>query len=297
MLWQCAGRQSFRGQLRCRLEVPVFSLECAILATLSELMDLHGRVALITGGAGHIGYAIGEALAELGACLAVLDMTAEGCRIACTRLEERFEVQTLPLPIDLADVDGVGAVPPQVLDHFGRLDILVNGAALVGTSALPGWAVPFAEQSIQAWQMALDVNLTAPFALAQACSEALRASGHGSLINVGSIYGMVAPNWSIYAGTPLANPAAYGASKGGLLQLTRYLATALAPEVRVNMITPGGVFRNQPDVFVKRYEASTPMRRMATEEDFKGIAAYLASDLSAYVTGQNFIVDGGWTIW
>jgi NAD(P)-dependent dehydrogenase (short-subunit alcohol dehydrogenase family) len=95
----------------------------------------------------------------------------------------------------------------------------------------------------------------------------------------------------------MANPAAYGASKGGLLQLTRYLATTLAPTVRVNMLTPGGVFRNQPEIFVERYIANTPLRRMASEEDFKGSAAYLASDLSTYVTGQNLIVDGGWTTW
>jgi len=95
----------------------------------------------------------------------------------------------------------------------------------------------------------------------------------------------------------MGNPAAYSASKGGLIQLTRWLATTIAPDIRVNCISPGGVWRNQPDEFVKRYEAKTPLRRMATEEDLKGIIAYLASDLSTYVTGQNIVVDGGWTAW
>ena len=93
------------------------------------------------------------------------------------------------------------------------------------------------------------------------------------------------------------NPAAYGAAKGGLLQLTRWLSTVLAPDIRVNAITPGGVLRGQPEVFQERYTSRTPLRRMAIEEDFKGAVAYLASDLSAYVTGQNLIVDGGWSVW
>ena len=101
----------------------------------------------------------------------------------------------------------------------------------------------------------------------------------------------------LYEGTVMGNPAAYGASKGGLLQLTRWLATVMAPAVRVNAITPGGVWRNQPEPFRTRYEERTPLRRMATEEDLKGAIAYLASDLSSYVTGHNLVVDGGWTTW
>ena len=95
----------------------------------------------------------------------------------------------------------------------------------------------------------------------------------------------------------MGNPAAYAASKGGLLQLTRWLSTVVAPDVRVNAVSPGGVWRNQPAEFVKRFIDRTPLKRMATEEDFKGIIAYLSSDLSSYVTGQNIIVDGGWTVW
>jgi NAD(P)-dependent dehydrogenase (short-subunit alcohol dehydrogenase family) len=108
---------------------------------------------------------------------------------------------------------------------------------------------------------------------------------------------MVGPDLSLYEETNLGNPAAYAATKGGLLQLTRWLATVLAPDVRVNAISPGGVWRNQPEDFLKRYVAKTPLRRMATEEDLKGAVAYLASDLSAYVTGHNLVVDGGWTTW
>jgi NAD(P)-dependent dehydrogenase (short-subunit alcohol dehydrogenase family) len=145
--------------------------------------------------------------------------------------------------------------------------------------------------------LALEVNLTAPFILTQACAPMLTVSGHGSVINIGSIYGIVGPYKSLYAGTTLGNPAAYAASKGGLLQLTRWLATMLAPDVRVNAITVGGVWRNQPEDFHRRYKKKTPLNRMAVEEDLKGAVAFLASDLSAYVTGHNLVVDGGWTIW
>ena len=133
--------------------------------------------------------------------------------------------------------------------------------------------------------------------LVQAAAGDLRASGHGSVINISSIYGLAGPDWRLYEGTDLGNPAAYAASKGGLIQATRWLATTLAPQVRVNAIAPGGVFRDTPEPFLSRYVARTPLARMAREEDFKGAVAYLASDLSAYMTGQCLTVDGGWTVW
>ena len=178
-----------------------------------------------------------------------------------------------------------------------RLAILINNAAFVGTSTLEGWAVPFEGQSIETWQRAMEVNLTAPFHLCQMLAPALRRSEAGSIINIGSIYGQYGPNWALYEGTSMSNPAAYGASKGGLLQLTRWLATTLAPDIRVNAVSPGGIFRNQPASFVARYEAATPLGRMARETDMVGAVAYLASDLSCYVTGQNISVDGGWGAW
>ena len=267
------------------------------MKSLKELMDLQGRVALITGGGGHIGAAMCEALAELGAAVVVLDVVQESCTDVARRTHKTFGVETLPLAIDLTDEPAVRAVPEKVLDRFGRLDILVNCAALVGTLELEGWATPFPEQRSDTWRLALEVNLTAPFALVQACVDALVASGHGSVVNIGSIYGVVGPDMRLYENTTMGNPAAYAASKGGLLQLTRWLATVLAPDVRVNAITVGGVRRNQPETFHKRYVARTPLRRMATEEDLKGAVAYLASDLSMYMTGHNLVVDGGWTAW
>jgi len=264
---------------------------------LNEMMDLDGRVALVTGGVGHIGSAICGALAELGAGIVILDVDREACAVLAGQIQKKYAVEVLPLAVDLMDEREVRAVCQTVIDRFGRLDILVNCAALVGTSALKGWVAPFLEQSAETWRMAQEINLTAPFILIQECSEALSHSGHGTIINISSIYGMVGPRMDLYEGNELGVPAAYAASKGGLLQFTRWLATVLAPSIRVNTITIGGVWRDQPEAFHKRYVEQTPLGRMATEEDLKGAAAYLASDLSAYVTGHNLVVDGGWTAW
>lgn len=263
--------------------------------SLRELMSLSGRVALVTGGAGHLGRVICETLAELGAAVAVLDR--EGSRAVADDLASRYGVPALGIDLDLADQSAVITVPERVSDALGGFDVLVNNAAFVGSSALSGWVVPFADQTFDAWRQALEVNLTAVFGLSQASIPFL-TRGTGAIINVASIYGVLGPDWSLYEGTAMGNPAAYAASKGGLIQLSRWLSTTVAPSVRVNAISPGGVARSgQPEVFRQRYEARTPLRRMACEEDFKGVVAFLASDASAYVTGQNIVVDGGWSAW
>jgi NAD(P)-dependent dehydrogenase (short-subunit alcohol dehydrogenase family) len=257
---------------------------------------LDGCVALVTGGAGHIGLACSEALAELGARIAIVDRDAGACESRANDIGARFGVETLAVAADLGTADVCRDALKRTLDRFGRLDVLVNNAAFTGASNIKGYAVPLDQQTLEAWEAALRVNLTAPFVLAQAAFSAL-AERHGSIINVGSIYGSVGPNPALYTGTTMGNPAAYGATKGGLVQLTRYLATMMAPKVRVNCLSPGGVARGQPEAFVARYVAATPLGRMANEEDFKGAFAFLASPASAYVTGQNLLVDGGFTAW
>ncbi len=266
------------------------------MKSVKEMMNLKGRVAVITGGAGHIGSEMADTLAELGASIVLLDI-ARDADAAAKRLSAKHGVKVVSHVADLREAQAIRSIPKAVGEQFGRLDILINCAAMVGSSEKKGWAAPFQEQSLEAWNEALEVNLTAPFLLTQACADLLAKSGQGSVINVGSIYGMVGPDWRLYADTPMGNPAAYGASKGGLLQLTRWMATTLAPAIRVNAITAGGVYRDHQEPFLSRYVSRVPAGRMATEEDFKGAVAYLASDLSLYVTGQNLVVDGGWTAW
>jgi NAD(P)-dependent dehydrogenase (short-subunit alcohol dehydrogenase family) len=266
------------------------------MRSLQDLMDLRDRTALITGGAGYIGQAAAAVLGELGCRVALCDLgSAEPADVA-KEIQAVHGCECIGIACDLGISAEIHALPERLEKFTGHLDILINNAALVGTSELKGWAVPFPSQSEDSWRKALDINLTAAFLISQVFAPQMQASGHGSIINIASIYGVAAPDWSLYEGTALGNPAAYGVSKAGLIQLSKWLAAALAPNVRVNAISPGGILRGQQQEFVERYERHTLLARMGREEDLKGAIAYLASDLSAYVTGHNLIVDGGWTI-
>ncbi|TXH71057.1 MAG: SDR family oxidoreductase [Thiothrix sp.] len=267
------------------------------MSTINELSNLKDRRALITGASGGLGQVIAETLGELGADLLLIDRDNKQLKELSDRLEKKWQININYEVCDLERQDQRLELIKLIKDNNLSINILVNNAAFVGTSDLTGWAVPFEEQTLETWRRALEVNLTAIFELCQKLYPVLKIENGSSIINISSIYGLYAPDWSLYEGTTMSNPAAYNASKGGLLQLTRWLATNMAPHVRVNAISPGGIFRNQPEIFVKRYEKKTPLQRMATEDDFRGTIAYLASDLSKYITGQNLIVDGGWGIW
>lgn len=266
--------------------------------TFSELTNLRGQTAVVTGGAGGLANRFCETLCELGASLLLVDRDDAALRATAARLHGAYGVEVVPVTADLENADSLAEAMNFVLQHRARIDILVNGAAFVGSSHLDGWVTPFETQSVATWRRALEVNLTAAFTLCQGLAPALRASGNGRIINIASIYGVTAPDFSLYDNLPgMGNPAAYAASKAGLVQLTKWLATALAPDVRVNCLSPGGVFSGQPEEFVRRYTARTPLGRMADPTDIAGVIAFLATDLSRYLTGQNIMVDGGWTIW
>ena len=267
------------------------------MSTIKELMNLTGRRALITGATGGLGKVMVDTLAELGADLVLVDRPESDLKTLCTTLIERWGVNVEHYFCDLELQEKRSELIDGLKKSDKGLNILINNAAFVGTSDLQGWVVPFEEQTVATWRRALEVNLTAIFELCQGLTPMLRVADGGCIINIASIYGMFGPDWNIYEGTKMSNPAAYGASKGGLLQFTRWLATTLAPNVRVNAISPGGIYRNQPESFVQRYEAKTPLGRMAKENDFCGAIAYLSSDLSQYVTGQNITIDGGWGCW
>ena len=254
------------------------------------MASLRGRRALVVGGGGHIGAVAAETLAELGASIAICDLDRDRAAAVADR------VGGIAVAVDLRDERATRSAVRDVGEALGGLDVLVHAAALVGTSSLSGWAVPFDEQSVDAWDAAVRVNLTSAFVLAQEARDLLQVSGHGAVVLVGSIYATLGADPKLYDGTDVWNPAAYGASKGGLLQLMRYLACELAPRIRVNSLSPGGIERSQPAEFRRRYEERTPLGRMATEGDLRGAVAFLASDLSSYVTGHDLVVDGGWTV-
>jgi NAD(P)-dependent dehydrogenase (short-subunit alcohol dehydrogenase family) len=266
------------------------------MRTITELIDLRGRVALITGATGYIGKEIALTVAELGGGLILVDRPGSNYDQIKQNILDNWSVSIECIDCDLEDESSRVDLVKSVSQNNTNLDILINNAAFVGESDLEGWIEDFDKQTIETWNRAIEVNLTAPFHLSKELAHLLRRSGNGSIVNIASIYGVNAPDYSLYEGTNMGNPAGYSVSKGGLIQLTKWLATTVSPDIRVNSISPGGVFRNQPKKFVERYEQRTPLSRMATEEDLKGVIAYLTSDLSRYVTGQNIIVDGGWCI-
>jgi NAD(P)-dependent dehydrogenase (short-subunit alcohol dehydrogenase family) len=266
------------------------------LKTIQELISLKGRRALITGATGNIGKNFAITIAELGGDLVLTDIPGSDYSNLKKEIGEISDVDIETFDCQLEDAESRAQLILFVMNSNKSLNILINNAAFVGTSDLSGWATDFESQTIETWMRALEVNLTAGFDLCKGLSKKLQSSRSGSIINIASIYGSNAPDYSLYEGTNMANPAAYSASKGGLIQLTRWLSSTMAPTVRVNSISFGGLLRNQNQKFIQRYIQQIPLDRMACEEDVKGIICYLASDMSLYVTGQDFIVDGGWSV-
>jgi NAD(P)-dependent dehydrogenase (short-subunit alcohol dehydrogenase family) len=267
------------------------------MTTYKELSSLSGRNALITGASGGLGKIFADTLGELGANLILVDLSGTSLEDLAFKMKDKWKVKVTYYEIDLEIEKQRKNLIDNIIKEFDKLNILVNNAGLVGNSELPGWNTTFEKQSIDSWRRAFEVNLTAVFELSQGFVPIMKNSIGASIVNISSIYGLLGPDWRLYAETNMGNPAAYGASKGALIQFTRWLSTTLAPSVRVNAICPGGIFRNQPESFVTQYEYRTPMFRMAKEEDFKGALGFLASDLSSYVTGQSLNVDGGWSAW
>lgn len=260
-------------------------------------MSLKGRRALITGATGQLGSLMADTFAELGADIVLVDRPGTDFQPLESYLRDRWGMSACSRECDLEIEEQRIELCNSIKGDGKGLNVLVNNAAFVGTSNLQGWVNPFEEQTVETWRRAIEVNLTAAFSLSQAFVPLLKAGKGGNIINVTSIYGTYGPDWRLYEGTQMGNPAAYAASKGGLVQLTRWLSTTIAPEVRVNALAPGGIFRNQDNKFVERYAARTPLKRMAIEDDFRGAIAFLATDMSAYVTGQIIAIDGGWGVW
>lgn len=267
------------------------------MSTFKELSDLSGRTALITGSVGGLGKVFADTLGELGANLILVDLPGKALEVFAEELKQKWSVNVGTFEIDLEVEDERKILISKVNRDFDQLNILINNAAFVGNSDLGGWNTDFESQSLESWRRAFEVNLTAVFELCQGFSPLMKKSVGANIINISSIYGQLGPDWRLYEGTSMGNPAAYGASKGALIQFTRWLSTTLAPAIRANVVSPGGIFRNQPDSFITQYQSRTPLGRLASENDLKGAVGYLASDLSQYVTGQVLTVDGGWGAW
>ena len=273
---------------------------------IQEKFDLTGCVAVVTGGVGLLGAEFCRTLAEAGAAVAVVDLNELASQEAAYTLT-KSGYQSLAVPTDITKPDSVNAMVDKVMSAFGRLDILVNSAALdpkFDPDAIKKGITPgaFEDYPLDQWNAALNVNLTGMFLVTQACAkQMLSQDKKGSIINICSTYGLNGPDQSIYIkdGERVAfKPVYYTVTKAGVLGFTKYLAAYYAgTEIRVNALTPGGVFNNHEDYFVKNYSAKTILGRMAKKDEMNGALLFLASEASSYMTGNNLIVDGGWTAW
>jgi 2-deoxy-D-gluconate 3-dehydrogenase len=269
-----------------------------------ERFDLTGKVALVTGGAGLLGLEFCLVLAEAGAAVAVVDLNAAAAHKVSRDLTGKG-YQALAVPTDITDPTAVQIMRDTVLDKFGSLDILVNSAALDPKfdpgHTEPGSSGAFEDYPLAAWQQALDVNLTGMFLVSQAVAPAMLAQKGGVIINVCSMYGLVGPDQRLYqreGQPPRFKPAYYSVTKAGVLGFTKYLATYYAGKhIRVNALTPGGVFNGHDEAFLQEYAARAVLGRMAERHEMNGALLFLASEASSYMTGANLVVDGGWTAW
>jgi NAD(P)-dependent dehydrogenase (short-subunit alcohol dehydrogenase family) len=267
------------------------------MKTSERRFDLNGRVVVITGGGGILGRRLTAALADHGGLVAVLDRDA-------TKAEEAVANSGYPDRVrayvtDVTDRPDIERTLGQIEQDLGSPAVLVNNAA----AKSPNFFSPFEQFPLEDWCAVLDSNLTSAMLCCQVFGGAMVRRAAGSVINVLSVYGVVAPDQRIYVGSlyeghPINSPAVYSASKAGLWGLTQYLAAYWgAAGVRVNAITPGGVFSGQNDQFVKNYSARVPLGRMAGDDEISGAVLFLASDASSYVTGHNLVIDGGLTVW
>ena len=251
---------------------------------------------IITGASGYIGRAYARAVTKV-ANLILVDRNENDLRQLCDELSLSQPFKNHSLACDLSNEDSRKDLMKQIKTEHKEINGLINNAAYTGDTNLAGWVAPFEKQSLETWRKAIEINLTAAFHLSQGLGELLKASRDGHILNIGSIYGDLGPDMRLYKDTTMGNPAAYAASKGGLIQLTKWLATNMAPDVRVNCVSPGGVLRDQPEKFIKAYEARTPLGRMAKEEDIVAAMLFLTIGKSQYITGHNLVVDGGFSIW
>ena len=272
--------------------------------SIFKKFDMTGKTAIITGAAGLLGKQFCLALAQVGANVVMADL--EKKPVLENEVEFReMGLNALALEVDVSDPDSTKSMVERALTVFGSVDVLVNSAALdpkfdsAGVSAQGANA--FESFSLDAWRQALDVNLTGMFLSSQAAVVPMLKQGQGVIVNMCSMYGLVGPDQRLYErpdGTRQFKPVYYSTTKAGVLGFTRYLATYYAGKnIRVNALTPGGVFNDHDEVFTTQYSARTVLGRMANLDEMNGAMLFLCSDASSYMTGSNLVVDGGWIAW
>ena len=244
-------------------------------------MKLVNKVIVITGGNGLIGKGIIKYLNQEGAITINADINFDNQDFNNTEFK-----------CDITNLESVNKLINFVIKEFGRIDGWVNNAY----PRTDDWGNRFENILIDSWKANIDYQLNSLFLCCQTVLEIMKKQKSGSIVNIASIYGVVGPDFTVYEGTDITMPAAYSAIKGASINFTRYLASYYGPYgVRVNCVSPGGIFNNQDPIFIKKYEEKVPLKRMGTPSDIAPAVGFLLSDESAYITGHNLMIDGGWT--
>jgi NAD(P)-dependent dehydrogenase (short-subunit alcohol dehydrogenase family) len=269
----------------------------------SSKFDLTNKTALITGGSGILGRHFCRGLADSGANIIVADIDESGAKEVAEELKTEYQIKAIGVGCDVSSPNSVNNLISEGINEFGTIEILHNNAASK-SSDLDAFFAPFEEYSLEEWRKIMSVNIDGMFLVAQAVGkQMLKQKKGGSIIQMASIYGAMAPDHRIYEGSfymnrQIGTPAVYVASKAAVIGLTKYLATYWADKnIRVNTLTPGGVESGQNDEFKNRYSQRIPMGRMAQADEMVGTLVFLASDAASYITGQNFLIDGGLSAW
>ncbi len=256
---------------------------------IHDLFSLKGKVALVVGGAGKIGFPIAEALAEAGAKVYIGSTNIKNYERAAQKLNEKG-LNVEGLHVDQSSEDSLTMARKGINAKGEKISILVNSGV-----ARP--MTDFAESSCEKWDYSMQVNARGLFITCREFVKDMLEVGEGSIINVASIYGIVAPDQYIYENVDFETEPDYPYTKGGMIMYTKYLASYYAEnKITANCVAPGGFFNNQPEAFLERYLLKVPMRRMAYHDDLKGVSVFLASCASRYITGQVIAVDGGLTV-
>ena len=265
---------------------------------VKDLFNLAGKVALVTGGARTLGYDMALALAEMGADVAITSRKIEDAEKSASEIARLTGRKTLGVACDVRYEEQVESAVDAVLKEFGKIDILVNNAGNVVSTPQNK---PIEQRPTEQWDFTIDVNLKGVFLCTKhVVAKAMKPARSGVIINMGSIAGMLGKDHRVYDGTPMGGVTIdYVAAKGGVISMTREMACWLAQyNIRVNCISPGGFWRNQPEKFVEQYSYLVPMGRMGEDgKEMKGAVVFLASEASSYVTGINLVVDGGMSAW
>lgn len=278
-------------------------MNTALATPLNQCFSLTDQVVLVTGGAGMLGKEHAAAVVEAGGTALLGDVNLDAAQEAARELDPS-EKRVHALSLDVTDRDAVRRALATTLERFGRIDVLVNNAA--ANPKVEGGMRPsrFENQSLEDWEADLAVGLRGTFLCSQVFGGHMANHGGGVIVNIASDLGLIAPDQRIYRDDGVAKedapakPISYSVVKGGLILMTRYLATYWADEgVRVNALCPGGVFAGQPEKFVQRLTNLIPLGRMARKDEYRAALIFLSTQASSYMTGSTLVVDGGRTCW